>query len=217
MNVLYIVNMDPRNKTGLFNATHKRIKLNSRNINGEIYCINFYDGAIIKLFKKTLGMKVYEKENDSFSYEGIEYKNVFIKNTIVTKIMERIGLDVLTYLGVICKKRKRIQRFDIVSAHWGHTQGSLAFYIKKILGIPYTLTLHGSDIHTMPRQSKSIRRLILRNLNHSDKNIFVSNYLKNEAVKLGYYKENDAVIYNGIDRVQFQPLSLQKSKKYVRD
>lgn len=61
MKILYLVNMDPQNKTGLFNATHKRIKLNDNKVDSEKYCINFYDGIVLKLLKKLLKKKIYQK------------------------------------------------------------------------------------------------------------------------------------------------------------
>ncbi|AKR12096.1 hypothetical protein AC241_26180 [Bacillus thuringiensis] len=213
MKILYLVNMDPQNKTGLFNATHKRIKLNDNKVDSEKYCINFYDGIVLKLLKKLLKKKIYQKEGEYFIYEDIKYRKLFLKNTITKKVLEKLGIDFLVYLEVILRNKVKIQEFDMVSAHWGHTQGSLAYYIKRFLGIPYALTLHGSDIHTMPKQSANLKKVIVRNLEYADENIFVSEYLQKEARDLGYCGNNFSIVYNGIDREKFYPVCSKKKSE----
>ena len=78
--------------------------------------------------------------------------------------------------------------------------------IAKLFKIPYVLTLHGSDIHTLPKERESYKKVILRNLQNASRNIFVSNYLLNEAKKIGYDSTWDAVIYNGVDLGSFHPI-----------
>ena len=44
MKVLYFVSIDEKNKTGLFNATHERVKVNANKFTFEIYNLNFMMG-----------------------------------------------------------------------------------------------------------------------------------------------------------------------------
>ena len=42
--------------------------------------------------------------------------------------------------------RTRIARADLIHAHWSFPQGMAALLIRKTMGVPYILTIHGSDI-----------------------------------------------------------------------
>jgi teichuronic acid biosynthesis glycosyltransferase TuaC len=68
---------------------------------------------------------------------------------------------------------------------------------------PHVLTAHGSDIHTIPFQTKRSRHHVLTTLKEAEKVIFVSNELLTQARKLGFDGKNALVIYNGIDSRHF--------------
>lgn len=95
-------------------------------------------------------------------------------------------------------------KFDIIHAHflWFSKQLPL---LKKQFGIPYVITVHGSDMHELtPYDLKGICEMknILEN---SNKCIFVSKFLLNHARSLGFSGNNCEIIYNGIDFENFYP------------
>ncbi|WP_088293241.1 glycosyltransferase [Bacillus mycoides] len=206
MKILYFVSIDEKNKTGLFNATHERIKTNANKFIYDIYNVNFYDGFLLKVLKILLGKKILKKEKDYFIHDGIKYNNVYIKETILGKVLNRFGIDILLYFKFLLTNKKRIKQFNLISAHWGHHPGSISYWIVRLFKIPYVLTSHGSDIHTLPNENKGYKKVILRNLQNASRNIFVSNYLLNEAKKIGYNSNHDTVIYNGVDLENFHPV-----------
>ncbi|WP_368993501.1 glycosyltransferase [Caldifermentibacillus hisashii] len=214
MNILFIVQMDDNNKAGLFLATHNRIKYLKKKtgVRVNIISVKKYDGRLLTLIKKIFKRTVYKKTKASFLFEGITYNNIYIKDTLTKKLLNICGKDLFYYKKVI--KSLDIKGIDIISAHWVDLQGSLAFYLKKFRNIPYTLTCHGSDIHTLPYKSKTYKRLVVRNLNNANNVFFVSEYLKEEAKKLGWNESNLSYIsYNTIDSKIFFPLSKEEIKK----
>lgn len=215
MKILFIVDMDENNKSGLFIATHNRIKVltnDFRDNKVEVFCLNMYDNRVLSLLKKFLKRKVVEKRESSFEYDGIFYKNIYIKNTILNMILSNFGLDSRQYRKVF--KGINTEKYDVISAHWGHPQGSLAYHFNKNNSIPYTLTLHGSDIHTVPYKNKTFRRLVVRNMNNANAVFFVSQQLQRDAEKIGWdsTSQKGYVSYNAIDKKIFYPLSTHEIK-----
>ena len=210
MNVLYIVNMNENNKKGLFNATHERIKRLKKHEEfdkNEVYSIQIYDSFVIKSIKRIIGKKPINKGSESFKHEDMYYKKIYIKRGIISSILSRINLDIFMLYSVIWKYRKEISQYDLLSVHWGYPNGLIALWIKKIFKIPYIITFHGSDIHTIPYKNKHIRRQILKVMSDAYTNIFVSNNLYIDAKKLGYKDENYIISYNGVDIDKFYLMS----------
>lgn len=102
---------------------------------------------------------------------------------------------------------------SILHAHWVYPHGYIATLIAKKHNIPCVVTAHGSDIHTLPRKNKIIKRYTLKTLNSADKVIFVSNALLESAKELGYSGENAVVIPNGIDMKYFYPMEKEEALK----
>lgn len=222
MKILFLVNLNENEKGGLFVATHNRIKTlvdNFRDYEVQIYSLVKYESFFMKIVKKILG-KPTAKEflNDRFEYDGVTYKYIYFKETLLRNISKRLGRD--AYFKKIIKDIKNIDEFDIISAHWGDSPGSLAYYISKKYCIPYILTLHGSDVHTLPFKRKGIRKILIRNLTNSNANFFVSQKLMDIAKELGWNDNKSFVSYNAINNKVFAPISqseielLKKKMKY---
>lgn len=128
-----------------------------------------------------------------------------------------VEADILHYLGkifsalipvVFRRDSKRILEGMgtgqyILSAHWGVTSGLLAHFICSQTKMKYVVTYHGSDMHSLPKGNFWLRKFILRSLNYSEINIFVSKALLAEARRMGYEKNNSIVLYNGVDKGRF--------------
>jgi teichuronic acid biosynthesis glycosyltransferase TuaC len=82
---------------------------------------------------------------------------------------------------------------------------------------PHVLTAHGSDIHTIPFQTKRSRHHVLTTLKEAEKVIFVSNELLTQARKLGFDGKNALVIYNGIDSRAFLQARVDCSRRIYRN
>lgn len=213
MNILYLVNINENNRKGLFTATHEKLKIiiNSKDINNcKIYAINFYDIGLMKLIKKISKKQIRTKGVDSFVYDGIEYKKIYIGVGIINKILEKLNLDILNFLPMLIKYKKEIKQYDLVSCHWGYPHGRIAYYIKKLYNLPYIVTYHGSDIHTMPVKDSSIRKKVIEILNNASKNIFISKKLYEASKVIGYNNKNYIISKNGVNIDNFYKLDDDK-------
>lgn len=89
--------------------------------------------------------------------------------------------------------------YDLIHAHFAFPNGIVAKNLHLKYGTPYVLTLHGTDIHTLPYKSEQLKREIVESLENAFRCIFVSDFLRKEAVSLGYSGKNAIVIPNGFD------------------
>lgn len=94
------------------------------------------------------------------------------------------------------------QRFEIIHAHFLWFSKLLP-ELKSCFGIPYVVTLHGSDIHELTPYDKTDIEQMINILKNADSVIFVSNFLLNHAKSLGYDGNNAKIIYNGINHNLF--------------
>jgi glycosyltransferase involved in cell wall biosynthesis len=99
-----------------------------------------------------------------------------------------------------------ISRYDLLHVHWACPEGAIGARIARRRGIPYVLTLHGSDIHTLPHTDPFVREQTVDALNAADRTVFVSRALLEAARELGYDGRGAVVIPNGVDTDLFRPL-----------
>jgi glycosyltransferase involved in cell wall biosynthesis len=99
-------------------------------------------------------------------------------------------------------------RPDVIHAHWIISQGFIAMLCKKLYGVEYVVTTHGSDLMTL-RAYNWIKKIVLRN---ARKITVVSNMLKEEALKIDSTLKVD-VIPMGIDTKLFNPKKRDNSIK----
>lgn len=95
-----------------------------------------------------------------FSYRIITYKYIWPNSLHLLgysqTLSEGTRFRLITYLlspflyifGCIALIRLfRKERFDIISSHWILPNGFIGYIVSKITGIPYTVTLAGSDVY----------------------------------------------------------------------
>ncbi len=103
--------------------------------------------------------------------------------------------------------------YDLIHAHWAYPTGKVAQLISKMTGIPYIITLHGSDIHRRLAQNKFIRAQTLDVLENAEKAVFVSHNLLQKAISNSYSAQNSLVIPNGVDTSVFFPRDTEESRQ----
>ena len=70
---------------------------------------------------------------------------------------------ILAEFGALLKLIKKTKP-HVIHAHWLLPQGLVAALAKKITGVPYVITVHGSDIHGIKSNlANSLKRYILQN------------------------------------------------------
>lgn len=188
--ILYITLLNPKDKSGLFHATLNRIDNNKY-----LYSVLYKENIFIQLLKKLLNRPTYFK-GDSYSFAGKNIKFQFVKRSLFSKIANKYDVDKVcnTLTDIILN-----ENIELIHAHWGYPQGYIAYKLSEKLNIPYVVTYHGSDIHTIPNNNKSIKNIMRVVLDHAKLNIFVSNNLNEQALKLGYNGFQSRIIPNGIN------------------
>ncbi len=92
--------------------------------------------------------------------------------------------------------------YDLISAH-SFKSGCLARMVHERFGIPFTITWHGSDIHTLPKNNQSVKNETIRLIESANCNFFVSQSLLEQSKELtpnGFKK----VLYNGVSPIFFE-------------
>ena len=102
-------------------------------------------------------------------------------------------------------KCARDSKLDLVHSHYAIPHAMSAYMAREITGIPYIVTLHGSDVHTLGLDP-AYRPVVKHTVEEANAVTAVSNYLKNVAEeKLGIEREIH-VIPNFIDIDRFTHL-----------
>ncbi|HIJ97488.1 TPA: glycosyltransferase [archaeon] len=101
-----------------------------------------------------------------------------------------------------------------ISAHYATTFGFLAAVAKKLFGIPYTVTCHGSDVNL------NMKRLFFRIFNNialknADKIFVVSKDLGAELIERGYNHKKIIHKPNQIDKKVFKKLNVKKKNQIL--
>ncbi len=103
---------------------------------------------------------------------------------------------------------------NLLHVHFGFPEGYIGYILKRKYNIPYILTVHGSDIHTILLKSIHYRNMTLRGLNHAEHVIFVSENLFKTAKSLGFKNKYYSVIPGGVDTKTFHP-NKRKKNRYI--
>lgn len=94
---------------------------------------------------------------------------------------------------------RKLQGYDFIIAHSTEC-GEIAKMAKERYGIPYSVTWHGSDIHTIPFINPSAFGPTKAIIEDADVNFFVSKALLNTSERITL-KGNKLVLYNGYNTV----------------
>lgn len=207
MKVTYLLNLDFNIKAGLFNCIHNRMKIQKEQFDAEFYNVVVFDSKLMQIMRRLLKKNVSVKYTDKefIEIDGVKYKTVYFKNSFMNKFLQTIGLESLIYKKLIKNISKDIKETDLIIAHWGYPHGRIAYYINKIFKKDYIVYYHGSDINSFAYSNDNNKKIILEIMENAKQNIFVSNGLKNQAIKLGYKYDNVEVTNNGIDINYFKP------------
>ncbi|MGS0683086.1 glycosyltransferase [Shewanella sp. 125m-7] len=203
MKVLFIVNLDPQKKNGLFYAVHKRI-LMYKKLGVDVFVINlFYEESfLISIIKKLASRSLLRvNQGSDFSFEGVKYNYYSVLISIfsmIMKVFNKFSLNKLIKNNLV---ESEITNFkpNIIVAHNVTATGNTARQFSIALNIPFVMVAHGSDIHTKPLKNKMEKNMVCKLLQQSNGNFFVSKHLLKKSLELGYCGGRDFIVYNGVD------------------
>lgn len=109
------------------------------------------------------------------------------------------------YLGGLLPHLSRLRgRFDVVLGAWLYPDACAAAALARLLGLPYAVKAHGTDINTVA-QWRSVRPLVRAALRTASYAVGVSRPMVDALVSLGAAPDRAALVPNGVDRSIFKP------------
>jgi teichuronic acid biosynthesis glycosyltransferase TuaC len=109
---------------------------------------------------------------------------------------------------------RRLRRefpFRVIDAHFGHPEGVAAALLAAAIGVPFTVTLRGSE--TVHAEVSGRRRWIGWALRRAARVIAVAETLRRFAIELGVDPARVRTIPNGVDATTFYPRPREEARK----
>ena len=117
------------------------------------------------------------------------------------------ALHAACWLASLLLQRGRSLRragYDGILASWGYPDAVAAGWLARLLGIPYVVKVHGSDLNV--QATHALRRpQIAASLRHAAAVVAVSRALAGKAMALGADAARVHTLYNGVDGTRFAP------------
>ena len=177
-----------------------------------IYNIQRYYDNLTNLVR---GNKQIELKKD-FYLDGIHYHCLYYHRSYLDYFLRRVSNYQTTIEAKRVKRNKKLfLDCDLIFAHSLLT-GLLAWDLKKEKGIPFVMMWHGSSIHTLPFENKTIFSLTKRVLLNSNHNFFVSKELHEIANTIVGSNCVGSVSPNGVDTSVFYKYSIEKKQEVAK-
>lgn len=211
VNMLLLTNLHPVPTnliSGIF-ITRRLEKINQYGIDFDAFGFVWDENALLKLARIVLNRpNVGSLEGiNLIETAGVRYNYIHTPLGLLQLSSTRINPSRLA--TIYAERLFQVinpENYDFIHAHGTYPVGYVACLTKNKYNIPYVLTAHGSDIHTLPYTQPKLKTAILETLESADKVIFVSDALRRKAMELGYNSENAVVIPNGVDVSSFSIL-----------
>ena len=220
MNILLVTNLFPfpGNKTSGIFITHRLRSFKRLGIDFTVYALSAQDDVLMKILLKMLGIKPVVIPNAPFNVDGVTYNYVTFDRKLFNMFYDEVlkGKKYLKYSEKIVNQilnENSGEKFDLIHAHGMYNfipSGLVAMELSEKYGIPFVVTLHGSDINYRMKWRKELYLNVLEN---AAKCIFVRNGLLNRAESYGYSGKNAIVIPNGYDSEIFKPVDKEQIRK----
>lgn len=190
-----IFESSPFDRKGLFNAVHNRVKhlVETGECEIDVFCIHSRDTALTRRLRHTPEVPFV----DDVTIGGIKYKMLWydfslIDHALVYKLSRRpffFGKYLSRSVGIL-------SGYDHVIAH-SFTGGLFALEAFRRFGVPYSVTWHGSDVHTHPWRNALILKDTRAVMENASCNFYVSCALRTESDKITVSARKE-VLYNGV-------------------
>lgn len=116
-------------------------------------------------------------------------------------------LNALCFFACVMWQRGRAlraARYDVLLASWAFPDAVAGGWVARLLGIPYVVKVHGSDLNV--QAAARLRRMQIRPaLRDADAVVAVSGALATRAIALGARADTVETLYNGVDTALFHP------------
>lgn len=183
------------NRKGLFNAIMNR----SRNLSEmpgvtiDMFCLQARPAGLNKFFRRASKRDYI----DTFQEDDVTFKVIWYKRYATDDVLfNRLHCPPFLFRVWAKKHGAAFKDYDIITAHSARC-GEMARLINKQYGTPFFVTWHGTDIHTTPFLSASLRKYVSNILQSATCNFFVSKALSEIALKFAQRFRYE-ILYNGV-------------------
>lgn len=190
-----IFESSPFDRKGLFNAVHNRVKhlVETGECEIDVFCIHSRDTALTRRLRHTPEVPFVDDVTiDGIRYNMLWYDFSLIDHALVYKFSRRpffFGKYLSHSVAIL-------EGYDHVIAH-SFTGGLFAREAFRRFGVPYSVTWHGSDVHTHPWRNSLILRDTRAVMEDASCNFYVSSALLTESDKITV-SARKKVLYNGV-------------------
>lgn len=216
MKIIVLLRRDAEDFKGEMISAHNRTKELIKNFPDAEIKVFVLREYFNRFFCKLRGVPHIQRKSH-FEYDGIEYNALWFNFSACDNILCKFKKQPYFLYKRLNRFVNYLKGADLVISH-STTAGYVAMKAKEKYGIPYTITWHGSDIHTTPFSNSFTRNLTISLIENASANCFVSKDLLNKSEKLTN-KSNKFVLYNGVNLTRFKPFNnIQKNnakKKYA--
>ena len=216
--VAIVFEEDIFNQKGTFFAKLERARHLAENpaLEVDVFCIQLGYGFVER---SILGKRFLDGKEErqlgrphTLTFKGLPYNIIWKSYGILDHFLfYKLGLKPWFFPRFLSRKSELLKGYDFVSAH-GFEGALMAREAKRRYGIPFSVTWHGSDIHTKPFKYPCIRPDTAALIAEADINFFVSEALLKTSEQLG--PGNKTVLCNGVDPA-FRRMS-DEERKQVR-
>lgn len=203
--ILFDANFDDRK--GLVNAVINRAKCLKQiaPYEVEVVCLQGYPAGFNSVIRK----KQRKQRVGQVVIDGVPVRVLWYKWFLTDDIINhRLNYKPVLFELFSAYIYHELRVYDFVSAHGASL---MAYNLFKRFGIPYSVTWHGTDIHSLPYRSTYKRRLVIRILRSAVMNFFVSNDLLSKA-KLLAGSISSELSYNGVND-SFIPFDVKRRER----
>lgn len=119
-------------------------------------------------------------------------------------------------LGALPRLRqlKREGRLDVIDAHFAYPDGYAASCLARWLGVPYTVTLRGTEVRHA--RDPVLAPRLMHAMHHAARVFAVSESLRKLALSMGIAPEHIRVVGNGVDLQKFSPLARAAARRALQ-
>ena len=190
-----IFESSPFDRKGLFNAVHQRIRhlLGTGACEVDAYCVHSMDTALTRKIRRTPAVQ----KKAEIIVDGISYRMLWYDFSIADHMTVRyLHRKPLFFRRFMSRNIPLLKGYDAVIAH-SFTGGLFAREASELLGIPYFVTWHGSDVHTHPWANPLILEQTRGIMRGASCNFFVSGALMRTSDRICTDAVKE-VLHNGV-------------------
>ena len=200
--IAIIFNGNIQDRKGYVNAVLERAKrlYAQDEYSVDVFCISQYDHWLVRRLRHSERViRQAQVGVDGMPINMVWYPFSLIDYFLSVKLHSKKIIEPILFRRILhCFKG-----YDLITAH-STTSGEVALNVKNRYGIPYTITWHGSDIHTEPFINRSYKQLVIKVIKSATANLFVSQRLRDTVVQIYPNIRESYVSYNGASEIFYK-------------